>query len=303
MPVNTPAPDSPRLLSQRPDTARISALYRYPLKSARGQSLPEARLVSTGFEHDRQWLLVTPQGRFITQREQPRLALLRAEATTAQLHLSAADLPSLSITLSDAQGRSRVMIWRDECTAFDAGDAAADALSDWLGSPCRLVRFDPQQQRLSNRQYTGDIAAENAFSDDYPLLLIGAASLSDLNQRIGRELPMNRFRPNIVLEGLGPYDEDQLQELRCGGLVLRAVKPCTRCCITTTEQASGTLDGDEPLRTLKTYRHDAGLGGVTFGQNLVIVSGRGSLLRVGETLQLRWRRSSDQRVSAAGTGR
>jgi uncharacterized protein YcbX len=288
--VNTPAPDSPRLAGRRPDCARISALYRYPLKSARAQALPEARLCSTGFEHDRQWLLVTPQGRFISQREQPRLALLQAEATAARLRLSAVDLPSLSIAPGDARLPSRVRIWRDECMAFDAGEKIAATLSDWLRSPCRLVRFDPLQQRLSNRQYAGDIVAENAFSDGYPLLLTGAASLADLNQRIGRELPMNRFRPNIVLEGLDPYDEDHLHELYCGGLVLRAVKPCTRCSITATEQASGTLDGDEPLRTLRTYRYDAGLGGVTFGQNLVVVTGRGALLRVGETLQLRWRR-------------
>jgi uncharacterized protein YcbX len=288
--VNTPAPGGSRLAGRRPDCARISALYRYPLKSARGQALQEARLGSTGFEHDRQWMLVTPQGRFISQREQPRLALLQAEATAARLRLYAADLPPLSIAPRDAQRHMRVSIWRDECLALDAGDEIAARLSDWLHSPCRLVRFDLQQQRLSNRQYTGDIAAENAFSDGYPLLLTGAASLAELNQRIGRELPINRFRPNIVLAGLDPYDEDHLQELHCGGLVLRAVKPCTRCSITATEQASGTLDGDEPLRTLRTYRYDAGLGGVTFGQNLIIVKGRGALLRVGETLQLRWRK-------------
>ena len=287
--MSKPSTASPRLAGRHPACARISALYRYPLKSARGQSLQEARLTSTGFEHDRQWLLVTPPGRFITQREQPRLALLHAEATAAQLRLSAADLPTMSIAHSDAQARSRVKIWRDECMAFDAGDEIAATLSDWLRSPCRLVRFDPQQQRLSNRQYTGDIAAENAFSDGYPLLLTGAASLSDLNQRIGRELPMNRFRPNIVLEGLGPYEEDQLHELRREDLALRAVKPCTRCCITSTEQAGGTLDGDEPLRTLKTFRYDATLGGVCFGQNLVMISGAGSTLAVGATVELRWR--------------
>jgi uncharacterized protein len=100
---------------------------------------------------------------------------------------------------------------------------------------------------------------------------------------------MNRFRPNLVLEGLTAYDEDHLHELHSGDVVLRAVKPCTRCAITTTDQATGTLDGAEPLRTLKTYRYDAALGGVCFGQNLILVSGVDATLAVGATLQLRWR--------------
>ena len=273
----------------RPASARIAALYRYPLKSARGQSLREARLCSTGFEHDRQWMLVTPQGRFITQREQPRLALLRADSGATGLGIAAPDLPTLSIAHSGVRHSCQVHIWRDECAAFDAGDEVAAALSHWLGSPCRLVRFDPAQRRLSERRYSGEVEATNGFSDGYPLLLISEASRADLNRRVGRELPMNRFRPNIVLEGLAAYDEDQLHELRLGKVVLRAVKACTRCSITTTDQETGTLDGAEPLRTLKSYRYDAALGGVCFGQNLVMVSGAGSALAVGAQFQLRWR--------------
>ena len=273
----------------RPASARIAALYRYPLKSARGQSLQEARLCSTGFEHDRQWMLVTPQGRCITQREQPRLALLRAEPGASGLSIAAADLPTLLIAHGAARHPCQVRIWRDECAAFDAGDEVAAVLSDWLGSPCRLVRFDPAQRRVSEQRYAGEVEATNAFSDGYPLLLIGEASRSDLNRRVGRELPMNRFRPNIVLDGLAAYDEDRLAELRFGKVVLRAVKACTRCSITTTEQETGTLEGAEPLRTLKSYRYDAALGGVCFGQNLIMVSGTGSTLAVGASLQLRWR--------------
>ncbi len=273
----------------RPESARIAALYRYPLKSARAQSLHEARLCSTGLEHDRQWMLVTPQGRFITQREQPRLALLHAEPGATGLGICAPELPPLLIAHGAAQRPCRVRIWRDECAAFDAGDEVAAVLSHWLGSSCRLVRFDPAQRRLSERRYSGEVEASNAFSDGYPLLLISEASRSDLNRRVGRELPMNRFRPNIVLAGLAAYDEDRLEELRFGKVVLRAVKACTRCSITTTEQETGTLDGAEPLRTLKSYRYDAALGGVCFGQNLVMLSGTGSTLAVGARMQLRWR--------------
>jgi len=275
--------------SPRPATARILALHRYPLKSARGQSLPEARLCATGFEHDRQWMLVTPEGRFISQRERPRLALLQVELGALGLSISAPDLPQLSIAHSAARLPCRVRIWRDECAAFDAGENVASALSQWLEHPCRLVRFDPAQQRLSERRYSGAIDAANAFSDAFPLLLIGEASRQDLSRRVGRELPMNRFRPNIVLEGLGAYDEDQLLELRLGKVILQVVKPCTRCSITTTDQSTGVLDGAEPLRTLKGYRYDATLGGVCFGQNLVMASGVGSTLAVGASVQLRWR--------------
>jgi uncharacterized protein YcbX len=273
----------------RPAAAGIAALHRYPLKSGRGQSLQEVRLCATGFEHDRQWMLVTPEGRFISQRERPRLALLQAEPGALGFSISAPELPPLMIPHAAARLPCRVRIWRDECAAFDAGDETAAALSRWLGHPCRLVRFDPAQQRLSERRYSGEIDAANAFSDAFPLLLIGEASRQDLSRRVGRELPMNRFRPNIVLEGLGAYDEDQLLELRCGKVLLRVVKPCTRCSITTTKQSTGTLDGAEPLRTLKGYRYDAALGGVCFGQNLVMASGVGSTLAVGASLQLRWR--------------
>jgi len=273
----------------RPDSARIAALYCYPLKSARGRALDAALLCGTGFEHDRQWMLITPQGRFLSQRELPRLALLSAEPVAGGLRIAAADLPPLLIEADAPCQPCRVRIWRDECAAFDLGDEIAATLSRWLGSPCRLVRFDQAEQRLSEARYRGEVEASNAFSDGYPLLLLAEASRLDLNARVGRELPMNRFRPNIVLEGLAAYDEDQLHELQCGDVVLRVVKACTRCSITTTDQQHGTLDGAEPLRTLKSYRYDAALGGVCFGQNLVIVKGVGSTLAVGAALQLRWR--------------
>ena len=271
------------------DTARISALYRYPLKSARGEALATATLSVTGFEGDRQWLLVPPAGRFIPQREAPRLALLQAEIEAAALRLAAPGLAELRFAHDESALARRVEIWGDVCAAFDAGDETARALSTWLGRECRLVRFDPAQRRVCNPAWTGSQQAVTAFADAYPLLLIGTTSLVDLNRRLGRELPINRFRPNLVVECLEPYAEDRIDELRCGDVVLRAVKPCDRCVITTTDQGRGERDGDEPLRTLKTYRYDAKLRGVTFGQNLIIVAGQGGTLRVGEALQLRWR--------------
>jgi uncharacterized protein len=154
------------------------------------------------------------------------------------------------------------------------------------------VRFDPAQRRLSERDWTGQYQAENRFSDGFPLLALSAASLADLNSRLAVRLPMNRFRPNIVLEGLSPYDEDRIDELCGAGVRLKLVKACTRCRITATNQNTGELEGDEPLRTLRTYRYDAQLHGVCFGQNAIVVEGNGATLRRGELLAIRWRQQA-----------
>jgi hypothetical protein len=182
-------------------------------------------------------------------------------------------------------GETQVTVWRDRCRAFEQGEPAARWLSTLLGRPVRLVRFDPAQRRLSDTAWTGTLEAPNRFSDGFALLAISLASLADLNARLPAPLPMDRFRPNLVLDGLPPYGEDLLADLVAGEITLRRVKPCTRCSITTTNQATGTVEGEEPLRTLRSYRWDKALRGVTFGQNLVVVSGAGARLRVG--LQLR----------------
>jgi uncharacterized protein YcbX len=133
--------------------------------------------------------------------------------------------------------------------------------------------------------WTGGLDAYSRFADGFALLVISLASLEDLNARLPEPLPMNRFRPNLVLDGLAPYGEDAVGDLRVGEVRLRRVKPCTRCSITTTDQATGVVDGNEPIRTLRTYRWDAALRGVTFGQNFIVVSGAGADLRVGTELR------------------
>jgi hypothetical protein len=212
------------------------------------------------------------------------MALLATRLTSEALWIEAPGLRPLAVATLHGGVPCEVRVFKDTVRALDQGDAAAAELGAWLGTPCRLVRFDPEHRRLSDHRYTGALDAPNLFSDGYPLLLASEASLADLNRRIGRELPMSRFRPNIVVAGLPAWAEDALGELRCGELVLRAVKPCTRCSITTIEQASGEPDGEEPLRTLRGFRHDARLGGFTFGQNLVIVRGVGAALAVGDSL-------------------
>lgn len=265
----------------------ITALNIYPVKSCRGIALQRATLAPSGFLHDRQWLIVRPGGQFLTQREEPRLATIStALDTNGALTLRAPEGEPLRVAADANAGSVEVKIWRDTCAAFDAGDAAAGWLQSLLGQPYRLVRFDTSRPRYSNPDWTGDIQAPNLFSDGYAYLVISQASLDDLNGRLEKPLPMNRFRPSIVVDGLAPYGEDEVHEFVGADIRLRRVKPCTRCVITTTDQDRAVRDGDEPLRTLRGYRFSRELKGVLFGQNLIMVAGAGSELRVGQQLEV-----------------
>ncbi|MGH8231415.1 MAG: MOSC domain-containing protein, partial [Steroidobacteraceae bacterium] len=272
--------------------ARIAMLHFYPVKSAGGLELEQALLTTAGFVDDRRWMVVTPSGRFLTQRELPRLALLRPTLSATALQITARGRLAISVPLAWQGRRCSVQVWKDQCDAFDEGDESARVLSEFLEVECRLVRFDPARRRPADPAWTGGVAAEARFADAFPLLALNAASLEDLNDRLSVRLPANRFRPNIVLEGLGPYDEDRIDELAAGGVRLRLVKPCTRCRITTTNQDNGEVEGEEPLRTLRTYRYDAGLHGLSFGHNAIVVEGAGATLRRGQTLTVRWREPS-----------
>jgi len=269
---------------------RITGLNVYPVKGCRGIAVDSARVAVTGFEHDREWLITRPDGRFITQREEPRLALIETALIETQAHAA----PALRLRVPGgaelqmapaAPGREvEVSIWKDSCAAFDAGDEAAEFLTDYLGSPVRLVRFDARRKRASNPQWTPGIEALNQFSDGFPWLLASEASLEELNNRLQRKLPMNRFRPNIVVSGLPPFGEDQLHDLTAGAVRLRRAKGCTRCVVTTTDQATGTRDGSEPLQALAKFRFDRELKGVVFGQNMILIEGAGAQLRIGQEL-------------------
>jgi len=262
-------------------TFSLAALHLYPVKSCRGIQVAEATVTGAGLEHDREWMVVTPQGRFVTQRECPRLATVRVALDAGALTLAAEGGGSVAVPLDLRGAPAEVTVWRDRCQAHDQGSEAARWLSEWLQRPTRLVRFDPARRRLSDPAWTGGVDADNRFSDGFALLAISRASLADLNARLAVPLAMNRFRPNLELDGLPPYGEDQLEDLLAGALRLRRVKPCTRCAITTTDQATGTVEGEEPLRTLRTYRWDPRLRGVTFGQNLIVVAGAGARLCAG----------------------
>jgi len=268
--------------------ARIASLHLYPVKGARGLPLEAATVATTGLTAagvgDREWMVVDPEGRFLTQREIPTLALVAPTVDDGVLTLEAPHQVPVSIPLDGKHARARdVTVWRSHVRGFDEGDDVAAWLFAHLRTPARLVRFDRSKARSCNPDYVGKSGAHTLFADGYPILVIGAASLVDLNERLAAKgepaLPMNRFRPNVVIEGLEPYDEDHVDTLCVGELALRMVKACTRCQVTTTDQASASV-GREPLPTLATYRYDERLSGVCFGMNAIVASGSGSTIAV-----------------------
>jgi uncharacterized protein YcbX len=267
--------------------ATVASLFVYPVKSCRGMALDRADVLPTGLAsnglRDREWMIVDRRGRFVTQRERPRLALVEVQPADDGITLQG---PGLAPIVARTGSTPReVVVWSANVAGFDAGDDVADALSRYLDDEVRLVRFDERRPRRCNPLYAGDSGATTLFADGYPVLVVGRASLDDLNRRLdgqrGGALPMNRFRPNVVLDGLDPYDEDHVDTLAIGGVVLKLVKPCTRCEITTTDQATGRR-GIEPLRTLSTYRRDDRLAGVTFGMNAIVAAGAGASIGAGD---------------------
>jgi hypothetical protein len=257
--------------------ATVAALFIYPVKGCRGIALSSARVTGRGLEHDREWMVVDADGRFVSQRTEPRLATITAAITPTSLRLTAPGAGPLALPLEQTGVTSPVTVWRDTVPGIDQGPAAAAWLSARLAGAYRLVRFDPAARRLCNPTYAGTSGAHTAFADGYPLLVLSEASLDDLNGRLVTPLPIDRFRPNLVLSGVDPYDEDHIDQIMVGEVALKMVKPCTRCHVTTIDQQ--TLErGLEPLHTLAGYRHNALLDGVAFGMNAIVTAGVGATL-------------------------
>jgi uncharacterized protein YcbX len=265
---------------------RLAALNVYPVKGLKGIALDAARCTDRGLEHDRRWMVVDAQGEFLTQREHPMMATVWTEITADALVLSAPDLPSVEVPLQPRSSATvRVRVWNSVCDAVPASSPADAWLSDYLGLQCRLVYMPDSTRRNSNPAYAGDESVVG-FADGYAYLLTGEASLADLNARLAARnhpaLPMNRFRPNLVVAGSAAFAEDRWGEIRIGEAILRTAKPCGRCQITTTDQATGEVRGPEPLATLSSYR-DSREFGVMFGMNLVTV--RAGMVRVGDPVE------------------
>ena len=268
--------------------ARVASLHVYPVKSCRGIDVDAFRITETGPEWDRRWMIVTAaDGRFITQRSHPAMARIAVAIAGSILRLTSDGIEPLVIPVAHGGEARRVVVWNDTCLGVDAGDDAADWLAAMLGEPLRLVRIDPSVPRLASTQFAGPGPHPVSFADAYPVLMIARESLAELNRRLPAAIPMTRFRPNVVIEGVAAHAEDAMSRFRFGPVVLRGVKHCTRCPITTTDQQTGARDAhQEPLRTLGKYRHDRALKGVIFGQNCVIEAGVGERLAVGAELTI-----------------
>ncbi len=276
----------------------LTELNLYPVKSCAGISLREATLTAAGLmsEHiyDREWMVVDAQGNYMTQRDFPRMALIAPRIKADTLELRAPGMLRLEVPLGlpdpEDEKTLAVRIWDEELKAYDCDEVTATWFSKFLGVPCRLVRFHAEAKRLANPKWTEGVEAPTLFSDGYPMLVISQASLDDLNGKLqaqGRPaLPMNRFRPNIVIGGVEAFEEDYAASFNIGNAVLKPVKPCPRCPMPAIDQATGEV-GPDPLDILQTYRVNPKVdGGIAFGMNTILLQGEGQLLKVGQDIEL-----------------
>lgn len=258
----------------------LSELYVYPIKSAGGIALETARLDKWGFEHDRRWMLVDENVKFMSQRRYPRMALISTRLTQGHLIVEAAEMPELRLPLKpDKTPGLNVQIWSDTVRAVTVGNEADEWFGTFLETRCTLVYMPDDEVRQVDQEYA-EADDRVGFADGFPLLMISRASLEDLGGRLGRDVPVNRFRPNIVVEGSDAFAEDDWSTLRIGRADFRVVKPCSRCSIVMTDQSSGKRD-KEVLSTLGGYRRDGKK--IFFGQNLAHDSI--GTLRIGDTVE------------------
>ena len=243
-------------------------------------------------------MVVDPNGLFLTQREHPKLALIRPTISDGKLVLEANGASAISIPLAHDNLKQlasiQVQVWDDKLLAYDQGQECADWFKAILGVACRLVKFHPSSTRVANNIWTGNRNVATHFSDGYPLLLISEASLTDLNQKLTAlnlvQVPMNRFRPNIVINGVDAFEEEYAESFTMDDahqtICLKPIKPCPRCPMPAVDQITAHV-GDNPVDVLQTYRSNTILdGAVTFGMNVIVAQGSGQYLKLGDVLEL-----------------
>jgi uncharacterized protein len=258
----------------------LTGINIYPIKSARGIAVSEWETDVFGLRYDRRWMVVDQSGTFITQRTHPRMALVAVKLGDGVLHINAPGMPMLETSLEPlAAVMTQIVVWSFSGRSTWVGEEPARWFTEFLGTPCSLVHMGEDVVRPANPLFAPH-GTRVSFADGYPILLISEESLADLNARLAQPLPMNRFRPNLVIAGAEPYAEDGWRKIEVGGMPLRVVKPCFRCAITTTDQVTAER-GREPLRTLATYRRVN--GEVMFGQNAVHETA--GTLRLGDTVR------------------
>lgn len=262
----------------------VSGLNVYPVKSTAPLAVEAARVTPRGLEHDRRWMLVDEDARFLTGREHPRLTQIRSRLEDGALAIDAPGMPALELPLAEPEGvRRSVDLWGSPCPAVYAGEGYDAWFSELLGARCHLVRMTAACGRPVDPDVGRD-GDEVSFADGYPLLLIAEASLADLNARLAAPVSMRRFRPNVVVAGGEAFAEDGWRRLRIGSVEFDGVENCSRCVFTTIDPDTGEKHPDlEPLRTLGSYRRRPE-GGVYFGQNLIPRSE--GTVRVGDPIEV-----------------
>lgn len=258
----------------------ISALYIYPVKSLGGIKVTSANITARGLQYDRRWMLVDENNRFLTQRDHPEMALLKTKIESKNIivyHISD-ETDRIKIPLEpDPSSTELVEVWEDKCLAQPADDKINQWFSKKLGIYCKAVYMPDESLRPVDSKYAKSHSDITSFSDAYPMLLISEASLEDLNSRLDQPVPMDRFRPNLVIDGVYAYAEDEMQSFSINGNQFYGVKLCGRCIVTTTDQMTG-VRAKEPLKTLATYRNFNGK--VCFGQN--VICGPQGIIRVND---------------------
>ncbi len=275
-------------------TGTIHSLVVYPIKSCAGIAVQQARLTTTGLEWDRAWMLATPDGQFLTQREYPRMVLIQPELLATDMRLTAPGMPALHVPYEvdpaqSAQGGSPIRVWKDTVSALDMGDVIAGWFTQFLETPCRLKRFDPNFRRIVDPKWTAGTESITQFADGFPVLVTSTASIEDLNQRLEAKgdapVDARRFRPNIVIDGVESHDEDRIESLfidaGAEAVQLNLVKPCSRCPMPDVNPDNAVV-GTQVNGALRNYRADPRVGGaLTFGMNAITFRGEGAVLRVG----------------------
>ena len=274
--------------------ARIAELNLFPVKGCRGIALRAAALSATGLESDgvgdREWVVVDAEGEFLSQREYPRMALIETKLTATSLLLKAPGMLLLEVPFASEGDVVPARVWDDRVSAVTQGDVADAWLSNYLGAPARLLRFDYEGMRLAAHRYTGSVDAPFKFADAFPLLVTSTASLAKVNERLRRQgaapVAMDRFRSNIVLDGPPAFEEDYFKLLRAGPIAIRPVKPCARCSVPGVDPATGE---HSPVVTDALAALRATADGVMFGVNAIVVEGAGGTLRVGDAVEVELR--------------
>lgn len=286
----------------------ISEINIYPIKSLKGIALKESLVEKRGLKFDRRWMLTDKEGMFFTQREVPKMAAIMVEVTDDGLRVTSKNVGTLGIPFEPDRGdRKSVTVWQSSVTGEVYSGQVSEWFSDVLGRHCQLVRMPESTERHVSEKFDSgnDIVS---FADGYPLLLIGEGSLAEVNERLQDRykddeyseklpLPMNRFRPNLVVQGSDPFEEDGWAKVRIGEAIFRVVKPCARCVMTTVDQARGEFDGKEPLKMMASFRMAKDVfpdsyeslgqtaNAVLFGENL-IPENAGAVIRVGDEIEV-----------------